>query len=189
MTDFCFSKVQGIIFDLDDTLVKTQLDFNFVKQHLGCPLSQDLLTYVDSLTCLSQRKEAQDFILSYELQDAEQSRWLPNASDFVSQALAQDLPLAIVTRNSVAATQRKLETNNIPISRVITREDAPPKPDPTALLTLAGEWQLNTEDIAYIGDYIYDIEAAHNAKMQAWLYKFTDNKPYSECLSLIPKDA
>jgi phosphoglycolate phosphatase-like HAD superfamily hydrolase len=52
----------------------------------------------------------------------------------------------------------------------LTREDAPPKPDPQGLLSIAANWAIDCGDIAYIGDYKYDIQAAHNAGMQAWLY-------------------
>ena len=76
--------------------------------------------------------------------------------------------MAIVTRNCREATAIKLANNAIPIDIVLTREDAPAKPDPTALLMVARQWQLNAEDCLYVGDFIYDQLAAENAGMK-WL--------------------
>jgi HAD superfamily hydrolase (TIGR01549 family) len=114
---------------------------------------------------------------------------MPGAEYFVQQAQAKHLPLAIVTRNCKAATNSKIEKNNICIDLVLTREDAPPKPDPSALLEIAEQWQIPCEEVAYIGDYKYDIFAAHNANMQAWLYtKCTVSKTFKDCLRLISKN-
>jgi len=52
---------------------------------------------------------------------------------------------------------------------VLTREDAPAKPDPTALLMVANTWQLRPEDCLYVGDFIYDQQAAENAGMRWFL--------------------
>lgn len=171
---FTFEKVKGIIFDLDDTLVKTQLDFAKLKRQIACPSNIDILTFIDDLQCPEEASQATQIVLQHELDDASSSYWMPGAQQFVASALQQSLPLAIVTRNCREASNIKVKLNNIPIELLVTREDAPPKPDPTALLGIAKKWQINTHDIAYIGDYIYDIQAAHNANMQAWLFEMKD---------------
>mmetsp|Transcript_16814 Transcript_16814/g.43703 ORF Transcript_16814/g.43703 Transcript_16814/m.43703 type:complete len:90 (+) Transcript_16814:1-270(+) len=86
----------------------------------------------------------------------------------VDKVLANNLPIAIVTRNCREATAIKIVNNRIPIEFVLTREDAPAKPDPTALLHIAQHWQLQPKDCLYVGDFIYDQLAAENAGMQ-WL--------------------
>ena len=187
---FNFNLVEGIIFDLDDTLVASDLNFALIKSKIGCSSSDDILAYIDSIVCTETKERANKIVLEHELDDAACSVWMPGAEDFVKQALARNLPLAIVTRNCRQATEVKLQTNNIPIELVITREDAPPKPDPEALLMIATQWQIDTDKIAYIGDYSYDIEAAHNASMQAWLYQRKDNeesRKYAQNLTYIAK--
>lgn len=185
---FDFSKVKGIIFDLDDTLVKTSLNFAAIKRDIGCPAHADILTFIDTLACPLEQKKAHKTVLSHELHDAQTSTWLPGAKCFVQKAKDKALPVAIVTRNCREATAIKIRKNSINIEHVITREDAPAKPDPTALLSIANEWQIDTADIAYLGDYIYDIQAAHNAEMQAWLYKYHSNHDsYEACLTRIIK--
>ncbi|GAB54198.1 hypothetical protein GPUN_0044 [Glaciecola punicea ACAM 611] len=173
---FNFSNVRAIIFDLDDTLVKTSLDFVTLKAEIGCTKEDDILSYIARIDCPIERASANQIVLDHEIQDAHTSVWLPGALTFVNQARATGLPLAIVTRNCQLATQIKIANNNIPIDIVLTRDDAPAKPDPTGLLSIAKNWQIAPPDIAYIGDYIYDIQAAHNANMQAWLYKQESNE-------------
>lgn len=190
MSDFSFSNVSAIIFDLDDTLVKTSLDFVQLKREIVCPRNADILTFIEQIKEPETQRQAEEKVLRHELKDAKSSVWMPQAKAFVEAATQHGLPLAIVTRNCREATNIKLKKNNITISKVLTREDAPPKPDPTALLSIANDWHIPCEQIAYIGDYIYDIQAAHNANMQAWLYKQkspVNNYTFNECLHFIPK--
>ena len=167
--------------------MKTQLNFVKLKQAIKCPPSDDILTFINSLPD-AEAKLATQVVLDHEIDDAKTSAWMPGAANFVNHALSETLPLAIVTRNCLEATQLKISNNQIPINLIVTREDAPPKPDPTALIMIAKKWNLPYESIAYIGDYKYDIEAAHNANMQAWLFEESDdNADFKDCLTLVPK--
>lgn len=181
---FLFTNVEAIIFDLDDTLVKTSLDFASLKAEIGCEKDDDILSFISQIECSSQQEIANQTVLQHEINDAQSSVWLPGAKEFVHRAKDFGLPLAIVTRNCKQATQIKIANNNIPIDLVLTREDAPAKPDPTALITIANKWGIAPAKIAYIGDYIYDIQAAHNGNMQAWLYRYEQSE-YVENLSFI----
>ncbi len=184
---FCFNRVRGIIFDLDDTLVHANLDFAAIKREISCPGEADILEFVSSLA-EGERQAAEQVILDHELKDAECSRLINGAFEFILEAQKSDLPLAIVTRNCRAASNIKINSHKLPIDLVFTREDAAAKPDPDALLQIAKIWQLPVGDLAYIGDYKYDIEAAHNANMQAWLFTYcSKNKHYKESLQFIPK--
>lgn len=184
---FCFSLVKGIIFDLDDTIVHADLDFVAMKRAIACPAGHDILSFIEGLPS-SEKADAEQLVLEHELKDAKASRLIDGALDFILRAKQKGLPLAIVTRNCRDATQIKLQQNDIPINLVLTREDALPKPHPEALLKIAGHWQLPTHEIAYIGDYKYDIEAAHNANMQAWLFEYSaKNVQYEDALRQIPK--
>lgn len=160
--------IRGVIFDLDGTLVESSLDFAKMRAEVGCPPTDDILTFIEALSCSESQARARDVILQHELEDAHISRWLPNGKAMVEKAQQAGLPMAIVTRNSREATAVKMSNNSIPIHTVLTREDAPPKPDPTALLMVAEQWRLPPEKCLYVGDFIYDRHAAENAGMQ-WL--------------------
>ena len=160
--------IKGVIFDLDGTLVESSLNFTKIRDEIGCPHDEDVLTFVDNLGCDVAKQNAHNTILQHELDDAKHAKWLPIGKQMVEKVTAHQLPMAIVTRNCREATAIKLANNAIPIDIVLTREDAPAKPDPTALLMVARQWQLNAEDCLYVGDFIYDQLAAENAGMK-WL--------------------
>lgn len=172
------TNIAGIIFDLDGTLVASQLDFTLLREQVGCPADMDILDYVANLPAQPQQ-QALDIIEHHELEDAQSSHWLPGAQNLVNAIIQLGLPVAIVTRNSPKAAQIKLNNNQIPIETLLTREDAPAKPDPTALLQIAQQWQVDPETIIYVGDYKYDLEAARNAGMQAYLYAPVDKPDYA----------
>ena len=157
------SGIKGVIFDLDGTLVESSLNFSQMRADIGCPQDEDILTFIDNMVCEQEKAKANYAILQHELVDAQNAKWL-----MVDKVLANNLPIAIVTRNCREATAIKIVNNCIPIEFVLTREDAPAKPDPTALLHIAQHWQLQPEDCLYVGDFIYDQLAAENAGMQ-WL--------------------
>ncbi|WP_100642481.1 HAD family hydrolase [Alteromonas facilis] len=159
------TNIDGVIFDLDGTLVESSLDFAQIRADIGCPEGVDVLHFIEQLPD-EQRQHAHAVVLSHELDDARLSNWLSGAQEFVLKTLEQQLPMAIVTRNCRAATERKIQQNNIPIDCIITREDAPAKPKPDALIMIAQLWQLPAHRLIYIGDYIYDEQAAINAGMQ-----------------------
>lgn len=159
--------IKGVIFDLDGTLVESQLNFSAIREQIGCSKSEDILEFVDKLPD-HEKAHANAVILQHEIADAENAKWLDIGKQMVQKAQANNLPMAIVTRNCTKATNIKIHNNQIPIDLVLTREDAPAKPDPTALLQIAEQWQLQPEECLYVGDYIYDQQAAENAGMR-WL--------------------
>ena len=161
--------IKGIIFDLDETLLTANLNFAEIRAAIGCPKNQDILTYVAQLA-EPERGQANATILAHELRDAQQATWIAGAQEVVETLQAQQRPLAIVTRNSRQAVAIKLAQNQVPIATVVTRDEAPAKPDPTALLAIAAEWQIPPGQIAYVGDFLYDVLAANRAEMHACLY-------------------
>ncbi|WP_158768459.1 HAD family hydrolase [Paraglaciecola sp. L1A13] len=169
MTCHPITNIKGFIFDLDGTLVTSKLDFSYLRTLLGCPLDQDILHFIAGLP-FPEQEHANKIVQDYELEDARNGLWIDGAKQLIHALQQKQLPVAIVTRNSKQATTLKLASNHILFDVVLTREDAPPKPDPSALLRIAERWQIPATQLAYVGDYLYDIHAAKNAGMLACLY-------------------
>ncbi|WP_372762349.1 HAD family hydrolase [Pseudoalteromonas sp.] len=162
--------IKGVIFDLDGTLVSSELDFSLIKQQIGCPCEQDLLDYIAQLPSPYMREEAMNIVHQHEMQDAQHAQLLPGVHNAVQLLKAKNIPMAIVTRNFDKAAAIKLRNNPLPIDMVLTRSDAPAKPDPSALNVIASSWNISPANLLYVGDFLYDIQAAHNANMRACLY-------------------
>ncbi len=162
--------IQGVIFDLDGTVVSFELDFSLIEAQIGCPCEQDLLDYIAQLPSPYMREEAMNIVHQHELQDAQFATILPGVTEAVNALKVKNIPMAIVTRNFDKAAAIKLQNNPLPIETVLTRSDAPAKPDPSALNAIATLWNINASNLLYVGDFLYDIQAAHNANMRACLY-------------------
>lgn len=91
--------IKGVIFDLDGTLVESSLNFTQMRADVGCPQNEDILTFVDALSCAEAQASAHRAILQHELDDAQNAKWLPIGKAMVEKVQAHMLPMAIVTRN------------------------------------------------------------------------------------------
>ncbi|WP_446727618.1 HAD family hydrolase [Pseudoalteromonas sp. S16_S37] len=171
--------IKGVIFDLDGTLVSSDLDFQLIKAQVGCSPEQDLLDFIAQLPSPYMRQEAMNIVHQHEMLDAQNAQLLPGVADSIKRLEQMQIPMAIVTRNFGRAAKLKLEQCNLPISLILTRDDAPAKPNPSALLHIAKQWQFSTPHCMYVGDYLYDIQAAHNAKMRSCLYAPNDMPHYA----------
>ena len=161
-------KFKGFIFDLDGTLVESSLDFQQIKRDIGCLPQQDIITFLEQAP-EDERAHLENIVIEHELRDANGAKWLGGARQLVDALVAENIPMAIVTRNQRDATRLKIENNQIPIELVLTRDDAKAKPEPDALLMVANKWQLPVSELIYIGDYVYDVRAANNANMTSCL--------------------
>ena len=176
--------VQGVVFDLDGTLVTCQLCFQKMRQEIGCPLDEDILKFVESLSP-NEKLVANQHIEQMELEDAHNATWITGAKKFITLLSSLNMPTAIITRNSREASDIKKRTNRIPIDTVVTREDAPAKPDPTALLALSEQWQILPKNMLYVGDYLHDINVAKNAGVKSALFCESDIPSYAKEADLV----
>ncbi|MBT9530052.1 MAG: HAD family hydrolase [Pseudomonas sp.] len=61
------------------------------------------------------------------------------------------------------------------VADVIGRDEAPPKPDPGGLLHLARQWQVPTQALVMVGDYLFDLECARAAGAHGVLVNLPEN--------------
>jgi len=170
---------EAVIFDLDGTLISSNLDFRAICEQVGCVPGQDLLRYMETLSLVERSRVAQ-IIYEHEMEDANSCEVLPGVKAMLKALEQKNIRMAIVTRNSASATHIKLARSGINLEYVITRDDAPPKPAPDALINLAKLWDIEQKNCVYVGDYVYDIEAAHRANMHSALYSAAGLPDFAE---------
>ncbi|TLX48152.1 phosphatase [Pseudoalteromonas phenolica] len=170
---------QGVIFDLDNTLVSSSLNFKHIRAEIGCTEHTDLLTYIEQLPEV-EAQAAMDIVLSHEYQDAESAVLMPGVVECLAALAEQNIKMAVVTRNCQHAAQLKLAKTGLRFDIVLTRDDAPAKPDPTALLQVTDSWQVNPSQCIYVGDFLFDIQAADNAQMDSCLYIIDARPDYAD---------
>ncbi|MGR5195611.1 HAD family hydrolase [Vibrio rotiferianus] len=176
--------IKAVIFDLDNTLVSSDMNFGQLRHQLGCPADEDLLDFVEALDHPHHKEHAHNVIFDHEISDAEHSSPMPGCHQLLSHLRNQRIKTAIVTRNCLIATQKKLAHSKINVEVVITRECYPPKPDPLSLQVLAKDWRLMPNEVLYVGDHSYDLQAAFNAEMPSCLIHHGDQTDFIPSASI-----
>jgi HAD superfamily hydrolase (TIGR01509 family) len=161
--------IDGIIFDLDGTLLDSALDFSLMRLEMGIPAGHPIL---ESLIGLSEqdRRRCDDVLHRHELAGAQRAVPLPGVIEFLLELQRRGLRRAIVTRNSRPITLAMLAKLPVPFDPVITREDGPVKPDPWAIHTICQAWQVSPQRVVMIGDYWFDVACGRAAGAKTVLY-------------------
>ena len=162
--------IRGIIFDLDGTLVDSRLDFPAMRSEMGLEPGLPILEALASVTDEAQRNRMIEIMHAHELRGADLAVLIDGVSEFLQHLKQEQILTAILTRNSRACTERTLRRMNLDFSQILTREDAPPKPDPSGVRLIASRWQFQPAEVIVIGDYLFDLQAGNNAGMRSVLY-------------------
>lgn len=164
-------RVRGVIFDLDGTVVDSRLDFAAIRRDVGVPAGEPILEWIETLPPGEARDRAVEILHRHEHRGAEAATLMPGIMEFLASLVQAGIHRAVFTRNSRPTTEHTLRRLGLDaFAPVITREDAPPKPDPTGLETICRHWRLQPDDVLFIGDYLYDLEAGRNAGIRTVLY-------------------
>ncbi len=168
----------GVIFDLDGTLVDSRLDFALLCQQLGWPAQTPVLEHLQQLTDPAEYQQALAVIEAFEINGAKQASWMPGAADLLALLQRHQIPTAILTRNMRSATELCMQRLQLEVDIVLTREDAPAKPDPAGLLHIARQWRRAPAQLLFIGDFHFDLSTAKNAGMPSCLYLNAQNQHF-----------
>lgn len=176
LTEALARTFRGVAFDLDGTLVNSGLDFTAIRRDLGFPATVGVLEHMATLTDEHQRAKAHEVLHRHEMAGANRATWMPGAESLLEALNDAGVPMAILTRNSRAAVRATCKTLDIPVGRILTREDCAPKPSPEGLLRIARHFDLPVERMLYVGDFIDDLTAARRAGMAGCLYRTERNR-------------
>ena len=162
--------IRGMIFDLDGTLVDSGLDFPLIRREMGLPVGMPILEGLAEIPPGERLQECLQILDRHEKEAAERATMMPGAAELLAMLTARDIPQAVLTRNSRLCTSRVLSRLGVSIACVLTREDAPPKPDPAGLLKICSIWKAAVTEVIFMGDYLHDINCGRNAGMRTILF-------------------
>lgn len=162
--------IRGMIFDLDGTLVDSRLDFPAIRSDLGLPAGHAILEALSEVPDGAAKDEMLAKLRVHELRGAECATLFPGVAEMLAFLAELAIPTAVLTRNSRESTNVMLERLQLRFSHVLTRDEAPPKPDPSGLLHICSAWEIAPQHVAFCGDYVFDLEAGRAAGMTTVLY-------------------
>ena len=157
----------GVIFDLDGTLVDSALDFKMIRSDLG--LGPDPILEQIALLPDDHRLRCEAILHRHEIAGAMRATLHAGVREWINELDQRRIPRAIFTRNGRSITTLTRDRCDLHFDDIITREDAPPKPDPTGIHRLCEKWGVAPQDTIIIGDYLYDVLAGQKAGTQIGL--------------------
>jgi HAD superfamily hydrolase (TIGR01662 family) len=158
-------KVLG--FDLDGTLVKMRLNFHSIRKELGIP-EGDTLQYIRSLP----KKESRELLKKLEMKEreaAKKAEIAEGAREILKLCKEKGIKVVVITRNSQEAASLTMEVLDLEVDMIISREEATPKPSPDPLHFVLNHYGIEPYQMAYVGDYLYDVQAGNAAGVKTIL--------------------
>ena len=180
-------RIKLIIFDLDDTLVRSQIDYNAIRTKLSTfftdnPSSSDL-SFKPILALLKQISEdnpqnyekAKLFIEENEREAVLNAQIMDGADDVPNILARYNAQGAIYTNNSAENMNLYLKKPGFEFLHqffFLTRTDVTePKPNPEGIIKILSKYNyIAKENVIFIGDSPLDAQAAHGAGIRFILY-------------------
>lgn len=168
--------VRGVIFDMDNTIARSDLDFNAIRQEIGLGPGP-VLESIERLDT-DERRRAEAILDRHERAGALRATPMSGAVELVDWLARAGLRHGLLTRNSGASARLTLERLGMAFDPVLAREDGPIKPAPDAVLRICRTWQVRPETVLVVGDYLFDLQAGHAAGCPAVLVTHGRSLPY-----------
>ncbi|MFT6071351.1 MAG: HAD superfamily hydrolase (TIGR01549 family) [Bacteriovoracaceae bacterium] len=157
-------KLEGIIFDLDSTLVDVDLDFNAIKDALNIPRALPILEHLETLTDSKEKQRKEKILLEFELEAARNFKAIPHVKELLLLLKEKEIKMAVLTRNCKAAADLELQGIKDFFDPIFTREDHKDcKPLPGGILGTCKKWKVDAASVIMTGDYLYDLQAGQAA--------------------------
>lgn len=168
---------KGIVFDLDGTLVDSPLCFKSIRKQLGIPEGEYILEYLELLPEVEKKQKLVE-LEKIELNAAQKAEPFPGILNLLIELRDKKINLGVFTRNCTLATHYIIDFFKLTFELIVTRDDAPPKPDPTGIKKFLTSWNLEGHELLFVGDFRFDIECGKNAGVRTAL--FTNGQVYDE---------
>jgi HAD superfamily hydrolase (TIGR01509 family) len=163
--------IKGVIFDLDGTLTQFNLDIRKIKREiLGRDSELTLLEEIGRLD-KEEKKRAEEILKTYECMAASEVKLNKGAKELLQMLAEEGIKTAVVTRNNRRAVEIVLRKYNLNFDVVISRDDAEPKPSPKQIKAALEHLNLGEEEVIFIGDHRFDLEAGKAAGVRTGLIK------------------
>ena len=145
----------AVIFDLDGTLTKPNLDFNAIRAEIGLPPGP-ILEAMEQMDSVS-RHRAQEILTKHEWEAARKATLHDDAVEVVAACRSEGFGVALLTRNTRPIVEFLTEKHGFVFDTIRTREDGAIKPSPAPVRSICDELNADPSSSWIVGDYLFDI--------------------------------
>lgn len=150
----------AVIFDLDGTLTKPDLNFDVIRADIG--VEGPILEALSGMDP-AQRTRAEEILVRYEHEAADRAELYEGALEVLSHLRDSGRPIAILTRNRRVNVDLILGKFGIEVDALRTRDDGAIKPSAEPVLSLCAELQADPTHSWMVGDFLFDIQSGQAA--------------------------
>ncbi len=163
--------IEAVIFDLDGTLTEPLLDFAQIRAEMGitCPKA-DILGEIAKMTP-ERQQQAHQILFNHEQYAAQNSRLNDGAGEVMAKLKAMELPIGLLTRNTMENARLVAETHGLEFDAMLDRHSGPAKPDGFGVKKLCDTFGVSPGNTLVVGDFLHDLLAATDAGAIAVLLK------------------
>lgn len=181
-----FSGAQAVLFDLDGTLVETDIDFAKLREATLALIAEygvDTLPLqsLDVLGAIEQamerlrlagepgrgeelRQRAFARLRTMEMAYCAAPRPVPGMDELLKELRERGVRIGIITRNDRLVSLQTLEALQIPYDLLFSRDDVRNvKPHPDHVTIALEQWSIPADRCVVVGDYWMDVEAGRLA--------------------------
>jgi HAD superfamily hydrolase (TIGR01509 family) len=169
---------QGVIFDLDGTVVETSYDWQQIREEIGAG-ETSILTYLETLE-EPERSRKRTILERHEAAQTETAVLQEGIRDFLGALRAKDVATALVTNNSRQNTEYLLNKFELTFDYVLTRESGLWKPSGTPFLEVMRRLGLKPDDCCLVGDTRFDVLAGLDAGIAAIFLLSNEPERYAD---------
>jgi HAD superfamily hydrolase (TIGR01509 family) len=181
-------RYEGVIFDMDGTLIDSPLDFDMIRSDLGVPSDEGILEWINTLPPEQQERLMQQ-LLRHEMTAVQEAKLSPGAIETLQAIRQAGLKTALLTRNAAPIVKIIMEKFDLlRFDLTFTREDGPIKPEPDGILRACRDLDIIPERTLCVGDYRYDLVAAKNAGSSAVLLARKEVPDYADLADFVISD-
>ena len=164
--------LRGIIFDMDGTITKPNVDFAAIEREIGAKVGF-IIDYAEK-SSPEERTRALSILERHEAQAAEESELNEGVLEMLEFLSKKKLKKAILTRTSRKSVETVLRKHNLRFEYIVSREDAKPKPAPDPIFLLSKQMDIHTDHLLMVGDYKYDIMCGKAAGTRTVLLRYEE---------------
>ncbi|MEA1964545.1 MAG: HAD family hydrolase [Candidatus Aerophobetes bacterium] len=178
-------KFKGVIFDLDEVVVKSCLDFKLIRREIfGSDFNRPLLEEIKKISDPKERNRAWKILEKYEREAALTSKLNEHLPLLIEKLNKKNIKISIVTRNSRESVEIVKDRFKLNFDFIVTRDDALPKPAKEPVLLACKKMELKPENVIFIGDYEFDMISGKEAGVVPVLLK-NSRQPFSQNADII----